>query len=257
MNIKILVATHKDYRFPNDDIYLPIQVGKTGTSLDLCIATDDTGKNISAKNPYYCELTAVYWAWKNLDADYIGLAHYRRHFVPNKDKDKWNCLLSREEAEALLAETDVILPKKRNYYIESNYEHYIHGHKQEGLDKTIAIIKRDYPEYSFTCDKVMKRSYAHMFNMFVMKKDKFAAYCEWLFNVLYTLETNLDMADWSSFEKRVFGRISELLLNVWIEKNEYGYAEVPVKFMEKQNWIHKGGAFLLRKMGATKKNERY
>jgi hypothetical protein len=257
MNIKILIAVHKAYRMPDDSIYLPLHVGKALSKEDLGFTADDTGNNISAKNPNYCELTAVYWAWKNLDTDCIGLTHYRRHFVSGKGADVWKCLLSGEQAEKLLCDTDIILPKKRNYYIESTYSHYIHAHKPEGLDAAIAIIKKDYPDYISACDKVMKRTWAHMFNMFVMKKDKFDAYCEWLFAVLFEVEKQVDLIGYSAFEARVFGRISELLLDVWIEKNGYSYTEVPVKFMEKQNRIHKGGMFLLRKLGMRKTNEKY
>ena len=78
-NIKIIVATHKEYNMPSDDIYLPVQVGAEGKK-DLGYQKDNIGNNISKKNPFFCELTGLYWAWKNLKADYIGLAHYRRHF---------------------------------------------------------------------------------------------------------------------------------------------------------------------------------
>ena len=77
--IKIIVATHKKYKMPNDSIYLPVQVG-TENKESLGYQPDNDGENISSKNPYFCELTGLYWAWKNLDADYIGLSHYRRHF---------------------------------------------------------------------------------------------------------------------------------------------------------------------------------
>ena len=88
MNIRIIVAAHKPYQMPKDDIYLPLHVGHAGKP-DIGFQGDDTGENISTKNANYCELTGLYWAWKNLDADYIGLAHYRRYFAGNKYcKDK-------------------------------------------------------------------------------------------------------------------------------------------------------------------------
>ncbi|MBQ7883295.1 MAG: DUF4422 domain-containing protein [Phascolarctobacterium sp.] len=79
MDIKILVATHKKYWMPEDEVYLPLHVGRDGKE-DLGYMGDNTGDNISDKNASYCELTGLYWAWKNLDCEYIGLCHYRRYF---------------------------------------------------------------------------------------------------------------------------------------------------------------------------------
>ncbi|WP_278389529.1 DUF4422 domain-containing protein, partial [Acidaminococcus fermentans] len=80
MNITILIAAHKPYWMPSDPVYLPLQVGAEGKSLIPGYTPDNTGDNISAKNPHYCELTGLYWAWKNLSCEYIGLCHYRRYF---------------------------------------------------------------------------------------------------------------------------------------------------------------------------------
>lgn len=81
MNITILVAHHKEGLIIKDDVYLPIHVGKELSNLYLGIQGDNDGDNISRLNPIYCEMTAAYWGWKNLNADYIGLCHYRRYFT--------------------------------------------------------------------------------------------------------------------------------------------------------------------------------
>ena len=99
MKIVMIVAAHKAYRMPEDPMYLPLHVGKAGKSLELGFQGDDTGDNISEKNPEYCELTGLYWAWKNLDADYIGLSHYRRYFRGKRGGDKWDCILTTAQAE--------------------------------------------------------------------------------------------------------------------------------------------------------------
>ena len=172
MNIKILVVAHKQCEIPKDDVYLPIQVGKVlHPDLNLGYQPDNDGENISEKNPYYSELTAIYWAWKNLKADYIGLVHYRRYLGMKHGKDKWQCLLTKEEAQALCKEHDIILPQKRRYYIESLWSHYEHTHDISHLEKTKAIIAKDYPEYLPAFNEVMKRTWGHMFNMFIMKKE--------------------------------------------------------------------------------------
>lgn len=250
MNIKILVATHKKYWMPEDDVYLPIHVGKEGKQ-DLGYIGDNTGDNISIKNPNYCELTAIYWAWKNLKADYIGLVHYRRYFTKHNfrscEKKKQDILL-KNDFKNILNDVDIIVPDKRKYYIETIRSHYNHSYYEKDLNETENIIKEIYPEYSTAFNKVMNRTWAHMFNMFVMRKDYFDEYCEWLFTILFELEKRIDISNYTTMEARVFGFISELLLDVWLETKQIKYKEINVSFMEKQNWLKKGGLFLKRKI---------
>ena len=109
---------------PEDKMYIPVQVGSEGKA-DLGYQKDNEGENISEKNPYFCELTGLYWAWKNLNADYVGLVHYRRYFslnkkIPKDENEKFKILLTEEQASKKLEKVDVILPKLRKYYIENN-----------------------------------------------------------------------------------------------------------------------------------------
>jgi len=251
MNIKILVATHKEYCMPEDSVYLPIHVGKAISSVSLPWIGDDSGDNISSKNKNYCELTVLYWAWKNLDADVIGLAHYRRYFVLRKPglicKNKFKHVLKSTEVESILQATSVILPKPRNYFIETNYSQFIHAHPAESLELTKKIITEKYPEYLPAYDAVMSRTKAHRFNMFLIKQPIFHDYCQWLFDILFTLENQLDLSAYNDYNQRIFGFISERLLDVYIDANNISYQELPVLFMEHENWIKKGTAFLLRK----------
>lgn len=246
MDIKIIIATHKEYRMPGDTMYLPLHVGCEGKN-GIGFMGDNTGDNISSKNPYYCELTGLYWAWKNLECDYLGLAHYRRHFTAKShlfNRDKFDTILTSKQLTPLLEKYDVVLPKKRNYMIESVYDHYVHTHYPEPLDETEKIIAEFYPEYSDAYEKVMKRKKAHMFNMYIMKKTLSDNYCQWLFDILEKLESRIDITDYNAFQARLYGRISELLLDVWIEKNGIRYTEIPVIHMEKVNWFKKGFKFI-------------
>ena len=95
----------------------------------------------------------------------------------------------------------------------------------------------------------MKKTYGHRFNMFIMKRDKFDAYCEWLFDILFELEKRLDISDYNQNDSRVFGFVSERLLDVWINTNRIRYVDQPYIFMEKQNWLVKGTNFVKRKFG--------
>ena len=107
MGVKTMVASHKKCEIPKDCLYLPILVGKAlNLNKDFGYQGDNSGENISKKNPYYCELTAVYWRWKNLKADYIRLAHYRRYFCYKRKGKDWNSILTSEEAESLCKQYD-------------------------------------------------------------------------------------------------------------------------------------------------------
>ena len=249
MDIKIIVASHKKYWMPADDIYLPLHVGKEGKA-DIGFIGDNTGDNISNKNANYCELTGLYWAWKNLPAEYIGLCHYRRYFTrsnPCSCSKKKQVILTKAEWEELINEHPIIVPDKRKYYIETNRSHYNHSHYAKDLDMTEKIIQEKYPQYSEAFTKVMERTWAHMFNMFVMRRDYFDEYNNWLFDVLQKLEKRTDITDYDAVEARIYGYISELLLDVWLETNQLEYYEQNVVFLEPQNWLKKGGTFLKRK----------
>ena len=87
--IKILVCCHKPCDLPQDDFFLPIHVGAAISDFDLGLQRDDQvcGQpcdNISKKNPNYCELTALYYIWKNTDDTFVGLVHYRRYFFKRR-----------------------------------------------------------------------------------------------------------------------------------------------------------------------------
>ena len=239
-DIKIIVATHKKYEMPKEDIFIPVQVGSQGKE-PLGYQKDNEGKNISSKNPYYCELTGIYWAWKNLEAEYIGLVHYRRYFARSKlfDKNKFDKIITRKKLEKVLEKTDIILPKKRKYYIETIYSHYKHTMYIEPLDEAGKIIKEKYTEYYNEFEKLKKRRSAHMFNMFIMKKEYFDEYCKWLFPILFELEKRIDPKNYNDFHARYLGRISERLLDVWINTNKLKYKELDVVYMGKTNFARK------------------
>ncbi len=142
MDIKILVATHKKYDMPSEDIYLPIHVGREGKE-DLGYQGDNQGENISLKNSNYCELTGLYWAWKNLQCDVIGLSHYRRYFT---DKSKFEVAKNKNNKKAgglvygtFATKNKVIIfsyeyTAGRDEEHESEYEYLMSDTKYENYD---------------------------------------------------------------------------------------------------------------------------
>lgn len=268
-SIKIIVATHKKSEMPIDKMYLPLHVGAAGkfnsdgTSLDLGYARDDTGENISDKNSNFGTQTGLYWAWKNLDAEYKGLVHYRRYFV-GRQANKKNMIASvitYDEMKPLLEQYKIFVPQKRRYYIETLYTHYAHTHDGEHFKIVRKIIKKDCPEYLQAFDKVLNRRWGYMFNMMVLQTKLMDDYCEWLFNILFQVYEKIDKTGLSAFDSRFCGRISEILFDVWIERKlEEGTVrkdeikELP--YMEDVNWKYKikvflSAKFLNKKYGAS------
>ncbi|MDO4626295.1 MAG: DUF4422 domain-containing protein [Pasteurellaceae bacterium] len=259
-DIKIIIATHKQYFMPAEQMYLPVHVGKLGKE-SIGYQGDDSGNNISEKNPNFCELTGLYWAWKNLPNDYLGLIHYRRFFSVKSSSQRRNApleslYLTEQEASTLLGQYDVIVPKKRNYYIETLYSHYANTLHGKHLDMTRAIIAETCTQYLDSFDTVMKQRGGYMFNMFIMSRELVNDYCSWLFPILFELEKRIPAEQYSAFHARFYGRVSELLFNVWLKqysKNKpLKVKAIPFVYGEKINWLKKGTAFLMAKFFGKK-----
>lgn len=239
MNGKIIVVTHKEYKMPCDTVYLPVCVGVGRDALRNKYQADDEGENISDKNILYCELTALYWAWKNLNCDYIGLAHYRRYLTESKRSKNIEDALSQPRIEELLMDYDIIVPKEKRYS-QTIADHYINCIKsRKDAHKIHLQLLRDSilevaPEYIAEYDKTMNGHSAHMLNMFVMKKQDLDNYCEWLFKVLFVLEKKI--YDHDVYYDRIMGAFSEFLLDVWIRTNKKTYIEVELIETERDYW---------------------
>ncbi len=247
MKIRIGVATHKRYPMPGDAMYLPVQAGRAIHAPLAEYVGDDTGDSISEKNQSYCELTVLYWLWRNVGADAIGLCHYRRYFAGSRLGPRWGRLLTEEQAERYMHDADVLLPKKRNYWIETNYTQYAHAHHGKDLDEARNVIGEAYPDYIAAFDRVMARTRGHRFNMFVMRREVLKRYCEWLFDILFRLEERIDTSGYTDYDKRVYGFLAERLLDVWLENQNLRVKELPVVHLESQNWPKKIIHFLKRK----------
>ena len=264
--VKILVASHKEYRMPDDSIYLPLHVGAEGKvdadgqPLDLGWTKDNTGDNISRLNPGFCELTGLYWAWKNLKADYIGLVHYRRHFcLKKKSRDPFENIITGAELRPILGQYWVFVPKKRRYFIETLYSHYAHTHYAEHLDATREVIAERCPEYLPSFDRIMRRRYGYMLNMMIMRRDLADKYCKWLFDILFALSEKMGDTDLSFYQGRYFGRVSEIILNVWLDRQvsisyipKNRIRELSTVYTEKIEWYKKAASFLKAKYLGTK-----
>ncbi len=241
-DLKVVVATHKPYAIPQDEVFLPVQAG-AALHDSLPYQSDDEGESISRLNGNWCELTVLYWAWKNLPADYLGLMHYRRYLGRGRQA------AGREQLMRELEKAPVLLPKKRNYWIESNQSQYVHAHGEDSLLALKAVMEERCPEYLPAFERSLRRTSGHRFNIFVMRRDLADAYCQWLFGLLFALEERI--AGTETEIPRLYGFLSERMLDCWLEKNQLAYREMPVYNTEPQHWGKKIYHFLKRKLTYT------
>ncbi|MQW22590.1 DUF4422 domain-containing protein [Lactococcus sp. dk322] len=174
MKTEILIVGHKKTHkplFKNE--YKKIFVGPNQSSLASSQDyRDSVGANIAEKNANYNEMTAIYWAWKNLDLDNYGFCHYRR-FLKYKGK-----LLDKKMTEGLLKTYDVIIPKPEliNDKDKTNEGHYVNAVKHNDVETLRNIIIQKHPEFLEAYNLVMARKSGHMRNTFIMNKTAFESY---------------------------------------------------------------------------------
>ncbi len=229
MDTRIYVMTHKKIENLPEKIYQPLHVGREGKE-DLGYPGDHTGEQISSKNPYYCELTGMYWIWKNVSCDVIGVCHYRRFFL------REGRLLKQEEIEELIEKYPIIVPNSRCVAEENVYQHYGNRHNKKDLDVCREVIAEKYPAYISAFDYAMDTILISMANMWITRKEIFDRYCEWLFDILFEVERRLDMTGYDAYQQRVMGFLSERLFRVWLFMQPEKIAEENIEMAESEDF---------------------
>ena len=286
-SIKILIVTHKPSIFPKHEAFVPIHAGRSialknskdgklgKKSLKWLIKNtigDNSGDNISEKNRFYSELSAVYWAWKNYDKlgnpDYIGFMHYRRHFMFNfeeNQKKQWDL---REKAYAnkyinslethlkentqqiddileILKKYDGIITHQSDLSllgIQSVYEDYkknISGVQIKDFDLLINHIESNYPQYKEHAQNLKKKHHKHMYQMFILPKEEFFNYAKFLFEILFELEKKIDLDTYTQNGKRTLGYLGENIYDIYFSYQKdvlnKKYQELPVYFFKSED----------------------
>lgn len=211
-------------------------MGKAISHYDLHIQGDDTCRgvpcnNISNKNDSYCELTGLYWAWKNIktlypNIKYLGLCHYRRYFsfsriglfsdsVDLPVSEIKNYKIDHEKLSNILTAKAIILPEPKTCPYPL-YLDYAYWHVSEDYRVVGKVIHDVYPKYFSSLVQIMERNNKMSpYNMFIMPFDLVDQYCEWVFDVLQRVESLIPYQYYNEQQKRVFGYLSEWLFNIW------------------------------------------
>lgn len=252
-NIKILIS-HLDRRCPplHSDILCPVQVGcALKTDLYPDMYHDNDGENISAHNPKYCELSAVYWGWKNQDKlgnpDYVGLMHDRRHFlfnanlpIPNKQVTwmphspvymfppvcpEYLTYLTDDVIRSYFPAYDVMVLKPYDFRARVGnqatlLDQFLRSEAMSGdiFDVWQTTIKKLFPDYTNELNAYINGHTTYLCSMSVMRKDLYEQYCHFTFTVLKAVDEQINSSQFSAPKKRFLGYLGEFMLSLFVMK---------------------------------------
>lgn len=244
-DIKLFVCCHRpEQKVASNPLLLPVQVGAAlAQSHFPGFLYDDTGENISGKNRSYCELTAQYWAWKNIDADYYGFFHYRRYLYPEQGERSPYRLVRRLDNAALdklnypafpalMEGFDCVVPIGEDVRLPVR-QHYARApfHHSKDLLTAEQVIREGYPDYVSSMERYFSNSICYFGNIFVMSRELFHHYAQWLFSILEEFDRRTDLTAYQGQALRVDGYLGERLLGVYVTKlredGKYRILELP------------------------------
>ena len=227
MATSIFVMAHKPYAPPADPVYKTMFVGAQGKQdiIPGCFRDDVGEDNISDLNPYFSELTGLYWLWKNYPGqENIGICHYRRFFINDNRQ-----IMTGPEFDDILKSYDIITTKKLPSE-KTNRENYAEAHYVKDMDLTGYALKKLYPEYAKAYDEMTVAHGNYFGNLFVTSRELFDEYCTYLFSILTEVSSMVDMTDYDAYEQRLYGFLSEFLLMPFVQTRELRVDECPVAF---------------------------
>ncbi|SDB23469.1 DUF4422 domain-containing protein [Eubacterium oxidoreducens] len=229
MATTFFVMTHKKFQPPANEAYIPLHVGRA-LGDDLGYLGDNTGTDqISAENPYFGELTGLYWIWKNYEGqENIATNHYRRFFY-----DEDGHLMTSAKADELLKTHNIIVSKKAT--IPQTYrEYYAEAHNLRDLEAIGRSIEKIYPGYYPFFEEVLSGHIVYSGNLMIMPRKLYDEYCTWLFTILFDASSEIDVSGYDLYHARVYGFLSEELLLVWAHAKELSVYEATVGFTEEK-----------------------
>lgn len=219
--VKILVACHKKAEVYQNDVYTPIQVGKAlHPELDLGFLNDNIGDNISNLNPYYSELTAEYWGWKNLNCEYIGLQHYRRYF---------DFVFTNDNVDNFFKDADIILAAPF-FMGRTVFDHWSECFVPDDICIAMKLLEKMYPDDYAKGQLYLTNKFFYPCNMFLCRKTLLDEFASWEFAYLEELRKHVFMSKYSR-DKRLLGYVAEGLLPMYFLNRDYKIKTMPIATM--------------------------
>ncbi len=178
----------------------PIQAGAALSNITISEYRDNTGINISEKNRMYCEMTAVYWVWKNTDHDWVGIEHYRRHLLV--------------KPEMLLDDIDVIMPLPYICYPHEAAQ-FLRFTTENVLCALLKALKDLHPDEYEDYLAILYGKYQYTYNLLCARRYVFDNYSRWFFEITEYMEKTMGGDVPELLETRAFSYVAEVLTNIY------------------------------------------
>ncbi|PKN37390.1 MAG: hypothetical protein CVU62_10390 [Deltaproteobacteria bacterium HGW-Deltaproteobacteria-2] len=268
-DIKIFVS-HRiefDSRTVDNPLFFPMRCGAVDDKrAGYKMPGDDTGENISDHRVSFGEFTVQYWAWKNINADYYGICHYRRYlsFSPrryynienaelidpllNSQAIKRYRLMDSKRMRDLIEANDAIVNNAQDIRFwrsaETVYDLWVSWHNMEkaSIDLLLPLIKELRPEYLQSAQEYFSDAYHRGHNCFIFRRELFFQYCEFVFDILFALEKKLDNSGYKETFPRTPGFLAEIMYGIFVHhlhrQEKYRIKELPLVFFEETRKTH-------------------
>ncbi|MBQ9438298.1 MAG: DUF4422 domain-containing protein [Lachnospiraceae bacterium] len=214
------VRNHRDKRLGNPpELHyweVPIQAGAALTDQNIADVRDDSGENISSKNKQYCEMSAVYWVWKNAKHDWVGIEHYRRHLLV--------------KPEMLTDDTDVFLPLPYMCFPDekAQFRRFVGKEVLEALE---CVLERLHPAEYRDYMGILSGPFQYTYNLLCTRWEVFDDYCSWFFQIAEHMEkTGIT----EIVETRALSYVAEVLTNLYFMSRK---EKLSIRHVEKAIYV--------------------
>ena len=267
-DIKIFVSHRIDLnsKIIDNPLYTHVRCGAVYDNKNSDMQGDNTGANISSRRMSFCEFTVQYWAWKNIDADYYGLCHYRRYlsfadrhyktdennmvrvsFLNKRSINKF-MLTNQEKMKKQIKQFDVIVSECADVRSiptpfgkkKTVFEHWSTRNdeffEKSSLYRLLELIEVLYPEYSSSANEYFENRWHRGYNCYILRRDLFFKMCEFQFDIMFEFEKRLDIAGYTQTMKRTPAFMGEILYGIFIyhimKQKKYRIKELQLVFFE-------------------------
>ena len=169
---------------------------------------DEEYDNLSTYNTLYSELTVAHWLWQKAPkANYLGLCHYRRHFVLTEEIEE---AMAEGTVDVLLTTPRLTFPNVHQYFATLP----ITTMDEQDFQLMQRLIEQEDSEMTKFSKDFLEGQIHFPNNMVIAKRDIYLDYCNFMFKVLQGMREHYKEKG-TPRPDRYLGYVGELLTTVY------------------------------------------